>query len=186
MRIAISGTHCCGKSTLIEEFLITHPEYTHEPEAYETLQDELGESFAAEPSAEDFRRQLEHCVNRLEQYRESDDVIFERCPADYLAYMLALTDLRRDSQASRVAAESMGIARSGMKRLDIVVFLRLDRQDFEVSDEEDPELRRLVDEKLESILSDNELDLFSELLILEPPGPTGERLQFLEAVLRQR
>ena len=184
MRIAISGTHCCGKSTLIDEFLITHSEYTHEPEAYEALQDEHGESFAAEPSAEDFRRQLDHCVDRLEQYRESDNVVFERCPADYLAYMLALRYLGRDSQASQVAAESVGIARSGMKRLDIVVLARLDEENFEVADEEDPELRRLVDEKLESILSDNEFDLFSELLIIEPPGSTIERLQALEAALR--
>lgn len=184
MRIAISGTHCCGKSTLIDEFLITHSEYTHEPEAYEALQDEHGESFGAEPSAEEFRRQLEHCVDRLEQYRESDNVIFERCPADYLAYMLALRDLGRDFQASQVAAESVGIAKSGMKRLDIVVFLRLDKEDFEVSDEEDPELRRLVDEKLESILIDNGFDLFSELLIIGPPGSTSKRLQLLEAVLR--
>lgn len=184
MRIAVSGTHCCGKSSLIDEFLISHSEFTHEPEAYESLQDERGESFAAEPSAEDFRRQLEHCVDRLEQYRESDNVIFERCPADYLAYMLALRDLRRDFQASQVAAESVRIARSGMKRLDIVVFLRLDKQDVAVSDEEDPELRRLVDEKLESILSDNEFDLFSELLVIEPPGSMSERLQLIEAVLR--
>jgi len=184
MRIAISGTHCCGKSTLIDEFLTNHSEYTHEPEAYEALQDEHGESFAAEPSAEDFRRQLEYCVARLEQYRKSDNVVFERCPADYLAYMLALRDLGRDSQASQVAAESVGIARSGMKRLDIVVLARLDEENFEVADEEDPELRRLVDEKLESILSDNDLDLFSELLIIETPGSTSERLQLIEAALR--
>jgi len=127
MRIAISGTHCCGKSTLIDEFLITHSEYTHEPEAYETMQDELGESFAAEPSAEDFRRQLEHCVNRLEQYRDSDNVIFERCPADYLAYMLALRDLGRDSQASQIAAECVRTVRSEMKGVDVIVLLRFAR-----------------------------------------------------------
>ena len=184
MKIAISGTHCCGKSPLIDEFLITHSEYTHEPEAYETMQDELGESFAAEPSAEDFRRQLEHCVNRLEQYRDSDNVIFERCPADYLAYMLALRDLGRDSQASQIAAECVRTVRSEMKGVDVVVLLRLQEQDFDVSNEEDPELRRLVDEKLESILIDNQFDLFSDLLIIEPPGSTSERLQALEAVLR--
>ena len=180
MRIAISGTHCCGKSTLIDEFLITHPEYTHEREAYETMQDELGESFAAEPSSEDFRRQLEHCVNRLEQYRESDDVIFERCPADYLAYMLALRELGRDSQAAKIAVESMRTARSGIKALDVVVLLRSDAEDDAVSDEDDLELRAIVDEKLESILVNNELNLFDELLSVEASGSTSERLEALE------
>ena len=179
MRIAIAGTHCCGKSTLIDEFLTNHSEYTHEPEAYEALQDKHGESFAAEPSAEDFRRQLEYCVARLEQYRESDNVIFERCPADYLAYMLALRDLGRDSQAAQIAAESVRIARSGMKLLDGVVFIRLDEQ-YDVPDEEDLELRAIVDEKLESILIDNELELTDDLLIVEASGSMAERLEALE------
>jgi len=60
----------------------------------------------------------------------------------------------------------------------------LQEEDFDVSNEEDPELRRLVDEKLESILIDNQFDLFSDLLIIEPLGSTSERLQALEAVLR--
>ena len=32
MRIAVAGTHASGKSTLIADFLATHPEYAHEPE----------------------------------------------------------------------------------------------------------------------------------------------------------
>ncbi len=39
MRVAISGTHCCGKSTLIDAFLLAHSDYVHEPEAYVALQD---------------------------------------------------------------------------------------------------------------------------------------------------
>src|SRR4030095_13845740 len=85
MRIAISGTHCCGKSTLMDAFLTTHSDFSHEPEAYAALEDR-GETFAAEPSADDFVRQLEYCVDRLDQFAPNEDVIFERCPADYLAY----------------------------------------------------------------------------------------------------
>lgn len=179
MRIAISGTHCCGKTTLIEEFLSRHKDFKHEAEAYESMQDELGESFAAEPSAEDFRRQLEHCVGRLEQYPERDNVIFERCPADYLAYMFALRDLGRDSQAGKIAADSMQIARSGMKALDVVVLLRPDDH-YDVPDDEDPELRTMMDGRLESVLVHNELDLFEELLIVEASGSRSERLEALE------
>jgi hypothetical protein len=72
MRIAISGTHCSGKSTLIDEFLLAHPEFTHEPEAYEALQEDHGETFSAEPNAEDFYRQLEYNVGRLRQYGAAD------------------------------------------------------------------------------------------------------------------
>src|ERR1700730_8160518 len=68
MRVAISGTHCSGKSSLINEFLLAHPDFAHEPEAYEALQEDYGQTFAADPSAEDFHRQLEYNVGRLRQY----------------------------------------------------------------------------------------------------------------------
>lgn len=97
MRIAISGTHCCGKSTLIEAFRLRHRDYVHEPEAYEALQEFYGEGFGDEPTADDFYRQLEYQVDRLRQYGVGDRVIFERSPVDYLAYLLALGDLDRDT-----------------------------------------------------------------------------------------
>src|SRR5262245_18638623 len=184
MRIAISGTHCCGKTTLIEEFLLLHKDFKHEAEAYEVLQDELGESFAAEPSAEEFRRQLEYCVQKISEYQDGDHVMFERCPADYLAYMLALQDLDRDSQAPQIAADSVLMAKSAMKYLDMIVLVRVSEQDIEVPDEEDPELRMLVDEKLELILINNELDLLpDDLSIVEAIGSTHQRLQLLEDAL---
>jgi len=184
MRIAISGTHCCGKTTLIEEFLLLHKDFKYEPEAYEALQDELGESFSAEPSAEDFRRQLDYCVQKLGGYQNGDNVIFERCPADYLAYMSALQDLGRDSQPTKIAADSVLLARSAMKYLDIIVLVRLSEHDFDVPDEEDPELRTLVDEKLELILINNELELVTDhLLIVEASGSTNHRLQLLQGAL---
>lgn len=40
MCIAISGTHCVGKTTLIEDFIKIHPEYHNEVEPYYALQEE--------------------------------------------------------------------------------------------------------------------------------------------------
>jgi len=50
MRIAVSGTHGVGKSTLIGAFLRRHPEVVHEPEPYTVLVEDLGDEFSAEPS----------------------------------------------------------------------------------------------------------------------------------------
>ena len=50
MRIAVSGTHCSGKSTLLQDFAAAHRDYESVPEPYELLD---------EP---DFRRQLELSV----------------------------------------------------------------------------------------------------------------------------
>jgi hypothetical protein len=185
MRIAISGTHCSGKSTLIDEFLLAHSEFTHEPEAYETLQEDHGETFAAEPNAEDFYRQLEHNVGRLRQYGVADRVIFERSPVDYLAYMFALAQLRRDRDATEVIKNSLELAREGVALLDIIVFLPADDIQIQVPDSEDPELRIAMDSQLEQILIDDNLGWFAmhHPRVLTAAGTTVERLHTLTRLL---
>ena len=184
MRVAISGTHCCGKSTLIDAFLSNHDTYSHEPEPYEALQDLYGEDFGAEPAADEFFRQLEYQVERLQQYSAGDRVIFERGPADFLAYLLALDDLGRDTADAELAKQSISLVRSAMALLDLVVYLPATNEG--VPESEDPELRRAVNARLEGILLDDEFDLFTgdRSLVLEIVGTTEQRLRSLEAALR--
>lgn len=182
MRVAISGTHCCGKSTLIDEFLTVHPDFSHEPEPYEVLQEEYGESFGAEVLADDFDRQLAYNVKRLLRYRSGDKVIFERSPVDFVAYMVALAELGRDSDGTRLAVNSLEIARRGMLQLDLVVFLRAE---FEAPDSEDAELRAAMEAHLESLLIDEKFDLIppAGLKIVEAFGTTAQRLHLLESAI---
>jgi predicted ATPase len=122
MRVAVSGTHCSGKSTLVEAFLLEHPEYVHEPERTKYCQNFMVESFSEEPSAEDFFRQLEYQVDRLRTYECDDLVILERSPADCVAYLQALIDLERESADLRLVGQSIQIAREAFGFLDLVVF----------------------------------------------------------------
>lgn len=185
MRIAISGTHCCGKSTLIDEFLLAHPDFAHEPEPYEALQEEYGETFAADPCAEDFYQQLEHNVGRLRQYGSGDRVIYERSPADFLAYMFALDELGRDRGASRVIENSLGMAEDAIHLLDVVVFLPASNLQSEVPDSEDPELRSAMDVRLEGILIEDDLGWFgsNHPVVLKASGTTAQRLQTVEGAV---
>src|SRR6478672_9426616 len=115
MRIAVSGTHGVGKSTLIDAFLRRHPEFAHEPEPYAVMVEDLGEEFSAEPCVEDFRRQLKFNIERLQNACES--VIFERCPIDFLAYIHSL-----EPQSAEALVESTTEA---MRQLDLIVYLPL-------------------------------------------------------------
>ena len=184
MRVAISGTHCCGKSTLIDAFLSSNDTYNHEPEPYEALQDLYGEDFGAEPAADEFYRQLEYQVERLQQYRAGDHVIFERSPADFLAYLLALDDLRRDTADAELAKQSISVVRTAIRLLDLVVYLPA--TDEGVPESEDPGLRSAVDARLQGILLDDNFDLFvgDRPTVVEIVGTTAQRLQSLEAALR--
>jgi AAA domain len=188
MRVAVSGTHCCGKSTLIDAFLLDHPDFTHEPEPYVVLQEEYGEIFGGEPSLDDFYRQLEFNVDRLRLYSFGDRVIYERSPVDFLAYMMAPNDLRRDRESARLVETSLAIVRDAIHLIDLIVFLPLEDDDaarFTVSDSEDPELRKEVDTRLVGILRDDDFNLFSapSPVILEARGSTAERLRTLEGFL---
>jgi hypothetical protein len=187
MRVAVSGTHCCGKSTLIDEFLLTHSDFTNEPEPYAALEQEYGEAFAEQPSLDDFHRQLVFNAERLRHYRSDDRVIYERSPVDFIAYMLAYNDLRREAPTTLLIEESVALATDALRLLDLIVFLPLDDEDqgLTVPDSEDPELRRAVDGRLIGILVDDDLSLFSSgrPVVLELRGSTAQRLRTLEEFL---
>lgn len=189
MRVAVSGTHCCGKSTLIDRFLISHPEFAHEPEPYAVLEEQYGEAFAAEPSADDFYRQLEFNIDRLRSHGSGEMVIYERCPIDFLAYMLALGDLGRDKEATRLAERSLGMVKDAIGLLDLILFLPLDDVDSSVmSDSEDEELRIAVDSQLVGIFRDDDFDLFTSRrpVVVEATGHTAQRLLRLEVALNDQ
>src|SRR5436190_6054273 len=132
LRIAIVGTHCCGKSTLVADFLAAHRDYVHEPEPYEWLQET--ESFADSPTAEDFYRQLEFSVERLRGYGRGARVIIERSPLDFVAYLRAIDAIDFVDRAIELSID-------GIRHLDLIVFLPLNDRDGIIAPEsEDREL----------------------------------------------
>jgi predicted ATPase len=95
MRIAVSGAHGTGKSTLIAELARRLDGYQVVDELYYTLLDE-GHVFAERPSAEDFELLLERSLAVVSD-STGPNILFDRCPADYLAY---LSVVRRDDTVS--------------------------------------------------------------------------------------
>lgn len=176
MRIAVSGTHCTGKSTLIDEFLRAHPEFTHEPEPYTVMVEDLGEDFAAEPCVEDFYRQLEFNIDRLQHYAPGERVIYERCPLDFLAYIDAL-----DPKKTSILQDQVSDA---VQNLDLIVYLPLDDT---APDSEYPKLQKAVDRRLSAIFRDDEFNVLNSCTaaIVEANGSTAQRLRIIESHLVQ-
>src|SRR4051812_27758787 len=121
MRIAFSGSHRVGKSTLLERVASALPRYTSVEEPYHLLEED-GYECAEEPSREDFEAQLERSLAVLEEGQ--DDVLFDRCPADLFAYLLAHED-----GGSFDAEEWLDRARQAMHTLDLVVFVPIEAPD---------------------------------------------------------
>ena len=187
-RIAVSGTHCSGKSTLVEDFLAAHSGYAHEPEPYEWLQELYGEALAEEPAAADFHRQLELSVERLRSHDGGASVIAERSPADFVAYLLALVDLGRESRDCELVASAIELAASGLSHLDLLVLLPLNDTDgIAAPASEDLELREAMNERLLDLVADDPYALFAggRPRVIEIAGDRRQRLALLEQALTE-
>lgn len=174
MRIAVSGTHCVGKSTLIDEFLRVHSDYLHEPEPYTTLVEDFGEEFAADPCVEDFLRQLEFSITTLAKHARRENVIYERCPLDFLAYIEAL-ESRETREPDRIQ-NLPGPISTALKNLDLIVYLPIEQNAAYDTHDEYPKLRKAVDRRLNAILLDDELGILTTPVI-EATGSTAQRLR---------
>ena len=146
VRIAVSGTHRVGKSTLVAQLAKALPQYACVEEPYHLLEED-GYEFGWPPSEEDFAAQLRRSVEEI--MAAGEDVLFDRCPADLVAYLLV------EECDARAALER---SREAMRLLDLVVFVPIEEPDrVAVSSHEDLEQRRAVDDALEQLLVEDEL-----------------------------
>jgi hypothetical protein len=174
MRIAISGSHATGMSTLVAELAHRVVGLTVIDEPYYCLEDE-GYAFATPPTAQDFEALVERSILLLMQGRQGP-VVFDRSPADYLAYLAARRDVEAEYDLPRVIAALA----TAMKTLDLVIFVPVERPD-RVACAEAPRLRRRVNDLLHAMLIEGAWGF--EVPVLEVSGAVAHRLAQVEARL---
>jgi hypothetical protein len=168
VRIAISGAHATGKSTLVDALASELPNYKAVTEVYSDFVEE-GYQFSFPPALEDFELQLQRSITNVLENTTSH-VLFDRCPADYLAYLASWKHGGNDSIAGSFPA-----AASAMAGLDLVVFVPIENPDrIEFSELELPRLRRRVDQTLRRILIDDMWGFGVNVLAVK--GSVSERL----------
>ncbi len=166
MRIAFSGAHRTGKTTLVEELGRALPAYVVVEEPYHLLEEE-GYELAEMPSLEDFELQLERSMECL--LGGGEDQLFDRCPADLLAYLIT----HRDAGSFDVE-RWLPRVRSAMRRLDLIVFVPVEDPDRVAGIEPgEDELRWRVDEELRDIVLGDRWDFGVEAM--EVTGSPRER-----------
>ncbi len=177
MRIAVSGTHFSGKSTLVEALSEKLPHYTTVDEPYYLLQEE-GHEFAEPPSAEDFELQLERSIENLNN--SPPNVVFDRCPADVLGYLLTLADVDAFD-----LEEWLPRVQTAISKLDLLVFLPIEKPDRIVLPfSQDAEYRQRVDEKLKEIILEDPFDF--EVDVLEVTGSLNTRVERVLAHISEK
>ena len=175
MRIALSGTHAVGKSTLLVDLRDELAAYACVDEPYYQLLDE-GHIFADSPSVDDFVAQLERSIDRLSSERATD-VLYDRCPADFLAYLSVL-------QAHESVREWLGPAKHALQTLDLIVFVPVEQPDRIAAAAAADRLRRKVDVCLRDILLDDSYGFNRSMISVH--GSAAERVSQVVAAIQQR
>jgi len=171
MRIAISGTHRVGKSSLIEALAARLPGYRVVEEPYAVLEEE-GYEFSDPPTSEDFEVQLRRSIEMVGDAPR--DALVDRCPLDFVAYLRALDD------EYEVDVEAL---RDAMEAFDLVVVVSIESPDrIVVSASEDRTLRRDVDGQMRAILLDDALDIGVEAF--EVTGGLDARVEQVHRAMR--
>ncbi|MEM9843156.1 MAG: AAA family ATPase [Pseudomonadota bacterium] len=173
MRIAVTGTHGVGKTTLVEDIADAANQFDAIPEPFVVF---LGDAaFVNGPNTDDLEEQLDQSCNLILDSAVERDLVFDRCPLDFLAYL----DVVSVAEGSEWTPSPKQLARieRALEALDLIVFVPL-LDDDEIADSiEYPELRQQVDERLKAMLRDDGVGLFEgDLPLLEVFGRRQERV----------
>lgn len=147
MRIAVIGSHCVGKTTIVEELQKLLPDYEFYPEPYYELE-EQGYLFSETPTVDDYIAQFEYSIKQIKI--SGDNAIFDRCPVDLFAYIQAVNE----SEDIQVFYQRIEAVLSG---IDLLVFVPIEEPD-RILCSELPELRQEVNEILHDLIGDLDIE----------------------------
>jgi hypothetical protein len=196
MRIAISGSHSLGKSTVVNDWVACHHDYVREEEPYRVLGLKGPYEILFREASTRLQNgiQLYYSISRVHRYATSDQrVIFDRAPVDYLAYSQytanqGLTDIDDAFVRSMVPA-----VREALDRLDILAFVpQSDVWPVAMEDDGirpvDHPYRAEVDGLFKQIYREGLFDVFPPLnrpLLIELVGSPEQRLHQLSEAVAQ-
>ncbi|MET3425372.1 hypothetical protein BJ973_004584 [Actinoplanes tereljensis] len=176
MRVAVSGTHGVGKTTLAEALCARLPGHVVVEEPYYLLE-EQGYEFDFPPAAEDYRAMLACSVRSLRSPSTSK-AVFDRTPLDYLAYLAA-------SGADPAEQADAAALRLAFATLDLLVITVITPETERILPAAElPGLRSRMNDALLELVYDDPLDAWAGTPVLELSGPLDNRLDAILAVLK--
>jgi hypothetical protein len=181
MRIAVTGAHRVGKTTLIDDFVAAHPGYRSVQEPYWDLA-EQGVAFSDVPSVEDFLEQLEHSVTMIVGMASEESVVFDRCPLDFIAYLEVVSEAEGGEWAP--SGRLLPRIEAALATLDLIAFVPIPPSAGATADVEHPKLRRAVDARLKRLVREGALDLLGDgTRLIEISGSRRQRVAELSRAL---
>jgi AAA domain len=129
MRIAVSGTHSMGKSTLVSDIHRQFPGFIHEEEPYRALRDFYPIKFGKDSTRYCNGIQAFYNISRVQRYgSRRSRVVFDRCPVDYIAYSIYTAHHTQTDLDMAFVESLIGPVRDSLQFLDVVVFAPVSHQ----------------------------------------------------------
>lgn len=170
MKIAITGTHKVGKTTLAEKLYENFSDYEYYLEPYFELE-ETGYLFPEIPTPDDYLAQLEYSIKQVA--RSGNNAIFDRCPVDLFAYIQA-TDKSLNLRSIFSKVQNI------MTELDLLIYIPIETPDIiGCAESELPELRYQVNDILCNLICDFNIET------IEIKGNLCERLHQVQNKIQQ-
>lgn len=173
MRIAVTGTHGIGKTTLVEDLAEASEQFEAVQEPFVVFQSDA--AFIDGPNTDDFEDHLNQSCELILGSSRERDLVFDRCPIDFLAYLDVLSEA--ENSEWQPSPKLLARVERTMEALDLVVFVPLLDDDEIGGSIEYPNLRQQVDARLKAMLRDHDLGFFENgLPLLEVSGRRNQRL----------
>jgi predicted ATPase len=120
MKIAVSGTHCTGKSTYVQDFLKNWKNYSTPEKSYRDYIKEKNLPHSKEGTEESQKIILDALIDQQQAYSKDDNVIFDRCVLDNLAYSSWLN--LNGKVSDKFLDESRILVRETLKMFDVIFY----------------------------------------------------------------
>lgn len=123
MRIAISGSACQGKSTLVNDFLRNWPMYKRSAESYRSVIKEKDLKLNKEADQASQWEILNCLLNDLNATSSTDNIVFDRCPLDNIVYSLWCNAKNSSDIDDDFIKKCIPLVQEAMHKLDVIFFL---------------------------------------------------------------
>ena len=127
MRIAISGSSCQGKTTVVNDMLRFWPQYKRSEESYRMLIKNENLQINKKVNKDGQWKILNCLVDDILKTSKTDKIIFDRCPLDNLVYSL-WAETKGTSDIDREFIEKcIPLVKESMRSIDVIFFLPITR-----------------------------------------------------------
>lgn len=152
MRIAISGSACQGKSTLVKDFLKNWPQYSRSEESYRKLLKKEKLKINKEVDKDGQWKILNCLIDDIQKTQKGDKIIFDRCPLDNLIYSLWAEEKKTSDIDRDFIKQCIPLVQESMKSIDIIFFLPITKvAPVPIEDKKNREIDKTFIEEIDHI-----------------------------------